>query len=187
MAQLVKDPPAMWEIWVQTLGWGDTLGRGNSYPLQYSGLENSMDCIVQGVAKSLTRLSDIYFQFLFCSSCITFYSLPSPLVMSKFSGTSASQVDSHSSSPNGQNEVGISVSSHLLVQSGQKRPQNSLTNSVFRNAHYEAHFAFLGEKTQVTDEDVEITPHPPLSREANLKSLAIWENLSQYLLARTYS
>ena len=40
------------------------LGRsveGNSYPLQYSGLENSMDCIVHGVAKSRTWLSDFHF------------------------------------------------------------------------------------------------------------------------------
>ena len=34
-------------------------GEGN--PLQYSGLENSMDCIVHGVAKSQTRLSDFHF------------------------------------------------------------------------------------------------------------------------------
>ena len=27
-------------------------GERNGYPLQYSGLENSMDCIVHGVAKS---------------------------------------------------------------------------------------------------------------------------------------
>ena len=33
-------------------------GEGKSYPLQYSGLENSMDCIVHGFAKSRTRLSD---------------------------------------------------------------------------------------------------------------------------------
>ena len=33
-------------------------GEGKSYPLQYSGLENSIDCIVHGVAKSQTRLSD---------------------------------------------------------------------------------------------------------------------------------
>ena len=31
------------------------------YPLQYAGLENSMDCIVHRVAKSLTRLSDFHF------------------------------------------------------------------------------------------------------------------------------
>ena len=29
-------------------------GERKGYPLQYSGLENSMDCIVQGVAKSRT-------------------------------------------------------------------------------------------------------------------------------------
>ena len=34
-------------------------GEGKGYPLQYSGLENSMDCIVHGVAESDTtkRLS----------------------------------------------------------------------------------------------------------------------------------
>ena len=31
------------------------------YPFQYSGLENSMDCIVHGVAKSRTQLSDFHF------------------------------------------------------------------------------------------------------------------------------
>ena len=31
--------------------------------LQYSDLENSMDCIVHGVAKSQTRLSDFHFHF----------------------------------------------------------------------------------------------------------------------------
>ena len=35
-------------------GLGRSSGEGNSYPLQYSGLENSMDCIVHGVAKSCT-------------------------------------------------------------------------------------------------------------------------------------
>ena len=34
------------------LGLGRSPGKGNGYPLQYSGLENSMDCIVHGVAKS---------------------------------------------------------------------------------------------------------------------------------------
>ena len=38
--------------------------EGNSYPLQYSGLENSMDCTVHGVAKSRTRLSDFHFHFI---------------------------------------------------------------------------------------------------------------------------
>ena len=33
-------------------------GEGKGYPLQYSGLENSMDCIVHGVTKSWTQLSN---------------------------------------------------------------------------------------------------------------------------------
>ena len=37
-------------------------GEGKDYPLQYYGLENSMDCIVHGVTKSRTQLSDFYFQ-----------------------------------------------------------------------------------------------------------------------------
>ena len=39
-------------------GLGRSAGEGKGYPLQYSGLENSMDFIVYGVAKSQTRLSD---------------------------------------------------------------------------------------------------------------------------------
>ena len=35
-------------------GLGRSPGEGKSYPLQYSGLENSMDCIVRGVAESDT-------------------------------------------------------------------------------------------------------------------------------------
>ena len=50
MVQLVKNLPAMWETWVCHLGGHP--GEGKGYPLQYSGLENSMDCIVHGVAKS---------------------------------------------------------------------------------------------------------------------------------------
>ena len=42
-------------------GFGRSPGEGKGYPLQYSGLENSMDCIVHGVAKSQTLLSDFHF------------------------------------------------------------------------------------------------------------------------------
>ena len=34
--------------------WGKSPGEGKGYPLQYSGLENSMDCKVRGVSKSQT-------------------------------------------------------------------------------------------------------------------------------------
>ena len=36
-------------------------GEGKGYPLQYSGVENSMDCIVYGVTKSQTRLDHFHF------------------------------------------------------------------------------------------------------------------------------
>ena len=42
-------------------GLGRSLEEGKGYSLQYSGLENSMDCIVHGMAKSGTRLSDFHF------------------------------------------------------------------------------------------------------------------------------
>ena len=43
-------------------GLGSSPGEGNGHPLQCSGLENSMDCLVPGVTKSQTRLSDFHFQ-----------------------------------------------------------------------------------------------------------------------------
>ena len=39
-------------------GLGRSPGEGKGYPLQYSGLENSMDCMVHGVTESQTWLSD---------------------------------------------------------------------------------------------------------------------------------
>ena len=45
-------------------GLGRSSGEGNGYPLQYSGLENSMDCIAHGVTKSQTRLSNYHFKSL---------------------------------------------------------------------------------------------------------------------------
>ena len=39
-------------------------GEGKGYPLQYFGLENSVDWIVQGVTKSRTRLNDFHFHWL---------------------------------------------------------------------------------------------------------------------------
>ena len=51
------------------LGSIPVLGRfseeGKGYPLQYSDLENGMDCIVHGVMKSWTQLSDFTFTFHF--------------------------------------------------------------------------------------------------------------------------
>ena len=42
-------------------GLGRPPGEGNGYPVQYSGLENSMHCIVHGAAKSWTQQSNLHF------------------------------------------------------------------------------------------------------------------------------
>ena len=64
------NPPAMRKTWIWSLGsipgLGRSPGQGNTYPLQYSGLEDSMDreawqATVHGIAKSRTRLSDLHF------------------------------------------------------------------------------------------------------------------------------
>ena len=54
---MVKNLPAMQETWVHSLSWEDPLEKGKGYPLQYSGLENSVDrgvwqATVHGVAES---------------------------------------------------------------------------------------------------------------------------------------
>ena len=64
VAQLVKNPPAMRDLDLIP-GLGRSPWEGNSYPLQYSCLENSMDrgawqTTVHGVAKSWTWLSHFH-------------------------------------------------------------------------------------------------------------------------------
>ena len=44
-------------------GLGRSPGGGKGPPFQYSGLENSVDCIAHGVAKSRTRVNDFHFHF----------------------------------------------------------------------------------------------------------------------------
>ena len=43
-------------------GLGRSPGEGKGFPLKYSGLKNSMDWFVQGIAKSQTVLVDFHFQ-----------------------------------------------------------------------------------------------------------------------------
>ena len=60
-----------WLRWLRScLQWGDlgsipglgrSPGKGKGYLLQYSGLQNSIDCIVHRVANSQTQLSDSHF------------------------------------------------------------------------------------------------------------------------------
>ena len=59
---VVKNLPAMQEMWVQSLGLERSPGEGNGDPLQCSYLENPRDgeaswAAVYGVAQSWTRLT----------------------------------------------------------------------------------------------------------------------------------
>ena len=63
MAQLVKNLPAMWEIWVQSLGWEYPLEEGMATHSSIFAWRIPMDrgawqATVHGVTKSQTRLSD---------------------------------------------------------------------------------------------------------------------------------
>ena len=51
-------------------GLGRSFGEGNGYPFQYSGLENSMNSIVHGVAKSWIRLTDFHFHYILISESV---------------------------------------------------------------------------------------------------------------------
>ena len=59
MAQLVKNPPAMQETWVPSLGWDDTLERGMA--TRSSILAWRIPWTAHRVAKSRTRLSVYHF------------------------------------------------------------------------------------------------------------------------------
>ena len=53
----------MWETWVQSLGWEDPLEKGRATHSSILAWRIPMDCVVLGVAKSWTRLSDFHFHF----------------------------------------------------------------------------------------------------------------------------
>ena len=55
VAQLVKNPPAMQETWVRSLGWEDPLEQGKATHSRILALGNSMDC----VAKCDTTLTQV--------------------------------------------------------------------------------------------------------------------------------
>ena len=61
VAQLVKNPPAMRENWVRSLGWEDPLEKGKATHSSILAWRILMDCIVHEVTKSQTRLSNLHF------------------------------------------------------------------------------------------------------------------------------
>ena len=60
VAQLAKNPPAMWETWVRSLGWKDPLEKGTA-PVFWPGEFHGLYCIVHGVTESWTQLSNFHF------------------------------------------------------------------------------------------------------------------------------
>ena len=70
VAQMVKCLPAMWETWVQSLGWEDRLGKEmathSSTPAWKIPWMEEPDGLhtVHVVEKSQTRLSDCTFTFI---------------------------------------------------------------------------------------------------------------------------
>ena len=63
MAQTVKNPPAMWETWVRSLGWEDPLEEGMvthssilAWKIPWTEKPGGLQSM--GVTKSQTRLSD---------------------------------------------------------------------------------------------------------------------------------
>ena len=62
-------------------GLGRCPGEGKGYRLQYSGLENSLDCIAHGVAKSWTWLNDFHFTDASKSSLIIFLTFSSQILL----------------------------------------------------------------------------------------------------------
>ena len=68
VAQMVKNLPAMWTTWVQSLGWEDPLEEGMATHSSILAWRISMDreawlAVVRGVAKSRTQLSNSHFHF----------------------------------------------------------------------------------------------------------------------------
>ena len=63
MAQLVKNLPAMWKTWIQSLGWEDPLEKGKATHSSILAWRIPWT-LVFGVAKSGTRLSDFHFPFV---------------------------------------------------------------------------------------------------------------------------
>ena len=75
VAHLIKNLPAMWETWVQSLGWEDPLEKGKAIH----------SCIVHEVTKSGTGLSGSIFTFHFHSSVSVSSNFSLPIINHTYS------------------------------------------------------------------------------------------------------
>ena len=60
VSQLIKESTCSVGDLGSSPGLGNSPGEGKGYPLQYSSLENSMDCIVHGITMSQIGLNDFH-------------------------------------------------------------------------------------------------------------------------------
>ena len=72
VAQLVKNPPTMWETWVWSLGWEDSLEKGKVTHSSILAWRIPWTT-VHRVAKSRTRLSDFHFTYFIVANDIEFF------------------------------------------------------------------------------------------------------------------
>ena len=70
----------MQETWAQSLGWEDPLAKeGKGYPLQYSALENSMDCRIPWGRKESDTTERLSLHFIIIHThvyTLTLFSFP---------------------------------------------------------------------------------------------------------------
>ena len=77
VAQLVKNPPAMWETWVRSLGWEDPLEKGMAtrsvlLPGESHGQRSLVSCSPQGCKESdTTELTRMHLGTIFCHQVFT--------------------------------------------------------------------------------------------------------------------
>ena len=91
VAQLVKNPSAMRETWVPSLGWEDPLEKGKATDSSILAGEFHGLCLVHGVTNSRTRLSDFHSPTKPCqeSRCPTKRGMPSTSLWATRPWTSA--------------------------------------------------------------------------------------------------
>ena len=66
MAQLVKNPPPMWEAWAGSLGWEDLLEKGKVTQSSILAWRIPWTVIVHGAAKRQMRLSNYFIHQTVC-------------------------------------------------------------------------------------------------------------------------
>ena len=71
VAQVVKNPPAMWETWVRYLGWEDPLEKEKATHSSILAWRIP-GTAVRGVAKTLRRLRNFHFHFCFQCYAVIF-------------------------------------------------------------------------------------------------------------------